>query len=293
MTEVEFPGLGISVNVPNVAFSIGSYKVYWYAIIIVAAIILCIALAVMQSKKNNFPQTLVYDFILVTIPCGFVGARIYYVICKWSYFSQDLKRIFYVHQGGLAIYGGILGGMLGLYIMCKIRKISFTAYMDYIIVYVPLAQAIGRWGNFFNQEAFGTTTSLPWGMTSDKITAYLETYCPTLDATSPVHPTFLYESICNLILFFILMWVRKKSKYAFETTSVYFVCYGVIRFFIESLRTDSLYIPGTAIRISQALSLVLALCGLFYIAYLHTKRIYRRKFPKRLYEFEESLVTEK
>lgn len=287
-TEIKFPGLGIDINVSPVAFRIGSFDVYWYGILIAAAMLLAIFLAVKDSKKLNVPTSLVYDFVLVGVPCGVIGARLYFVLFNWSYYSEDFSRIFDTRSGGLAIYGGIIGAAIGLYAMCKIRKISFTALIDFALVYVPLAQAIGRWGNFFNQEAFGTTTNLPWGMTSDSIASYLTTHCPTLDPTAPVHPTFLYESIADLILFFILVIVRKRSKFAFETACVYFAGYGFARFFIEGLRTDSLYLPNTNIRVSQLLSLILCLVALCYIIYIHAKRIRRRKFPARLYAAEEN-----
>ncbi|MBP5654391.1 MAG: prolipoprotein diacylglyceryl transferase [Clostridiales bacterium] len=285
-TNVQFPGLGINIDISPVAFSIGSFQVYWYGIIIAVAMLLAIFLGIKDSKKLNFPTSLIYDFILVAIPSGIVGARLYFVLFNLDYYMQDWSRIIDTRSGGLAIYGGVLGAALGTYIMCKIRKISFTAMGDYVIVYVPLAQAIGRWGNFFNQEAFGTTTNLPWGMTSSTISTYLAANCPYLDSTSPVHPTFLYESIADLLLFIILVIVRKKSKFAFETVCVYFIGYGFARFFIEGLRTDSLYIPNTAIRVSQLLSLVLCVVCLIYIVYIHAQRIRKRKFPARFYATE-------
>ena len=270
--EVQFPGLGIKFNVDPVAFSIGNFEIYWYGILIALALVLCIILALKQAKKNNFPDTLIYDTMLVTIPCAIIGARAYYVIFNWSTYAGNIQSIFDTRAGGLAVYGGIIACLLGLLIMCKIRKIPFTSLADYCVVYLPLGQAIGRWGNFFNQEAFGT---------------YLTRFCPELVALSPVHPTFLYESIADLIIFFVLLNVRKKSTHAFETTSAYFVLYGAARFFIEGLRTDSLYIAGTEIRVSQALSLFLVFFGLFAIAYAHLKNYERKPFPEKLYAVPE------
>ena len=287
-TEVKFPGLGINIDISPVAFNIGGFEVYWYGIIIAAAMLLAIFLGVKDSKKLNFPTSLIYDFILVAIPVGIIGARAYFILFNLEYYSQDWSRVVDTRSGGLAIYGGVLGAALGAYIMCKIRKISFTALADYVIVYVPLAQAIGRWGNFFNQEAFGTTTNLPWGMTSSTVVSYLTTHCPALDANCPVHPTFLYESLADFALFIILYIVRKRSKYAFETASVYFLGYGFARFFIEGLRTDSLYIASTNIRVSQLLSFVLCIVSVAIILIVHAKGITRRKLPTRLYEQEGS-----
>ncbi|MBR4493761.1 MAG: prolipoprotein diacylglyceryl transferase [Clostridiales bacterium] len=272
MCEVRFPFIGITIQVDPVAFRIGTFEVYWYGILIAAAMILCGWLAVRHSKSNKFSEDLVYDVLLVSLPSAIIGARLYYVFCEWEYYSQDIRRIFDTRSGGLAVYGGILGAVLGTYIMCRIRKIPFSTVLDYCIVYIPLGQAIGRWGNFFNQEAFGTTTTLPWGMTSSKISHYLETYCPDLDPSMPVHPTFLYESLCTTAIFLVLLLaVRPNSQRRFETASVYMVLYGIARFFIEGLRTDSLYLGSSNIRTSQLLSLILVFGGLALILVSHLK----------------------
>ncbi len=279
--KLSFPGLGIELDIDPVAVKIGSFEVYWYGIIIAAAMLTCFTLAVKQAKKNKFSPDLVYDLMFITLPCAIVGARIYYVIFKWDYYSQDLRRIFDTRSGGLAIYGGVIAVLLGYYIMCRIRKIPYSTVIDYLAPLLPLGQAIGRWGNFFNQEAFGTTTTLPWGMTSPEIRSYLSANCPTLDPSMPVHPTFLYESLGNVILVCILFYMRKHSKYAYETSAMYFIGYGVLRFFVEGLRTDSLYISGTPMRASQLLSVVLVIGGLLYIAWVHYKKLERRPLPER------------
>lgn len=283
LVEVKFPGLGINIDVNPVAFSIGSLEVYWYGLLIAAAIVLAVILAVKQAKSLNFPEGLVYDTILLIIPCAIIGARIYFVACNWDYYGKDLKRIFDFRSGGLAIYGGILLVFIGTCVMCYIRKIPFRELADYCVVYLPLGQAIGRWGNFFNQECFGTNTSLPWGMTSSTVQSYLSLNCPTLVSDMPVHPTFLYESIADLIIFFILLQIRKKSKVPFETSCAYFALYGSVRFFIEGMRTDSLYIGGTGIRTSQLLSLILVVAALIYIAVARYKGFTKKSFPEKLY----------
>lgn len=284
--EVKFPDIGIDINVNPVAFTLGNIEVYWYGILIALALIISVVLAIKQAKSMNFPEGLVYDTILLIIPCAIVGARAYFVACNWDYYKTDWKRIFDVRGGGLAIYGGVLLVFIGGMVMCYLRKIPFRELADYCVVYLPLGQAIGRWGNFFNQEAFGTTTTLPWGMTSSTIESYLSANCPNLVSTMPVHPTFLYESICDLIIFFILLKVRKNSKIPFETSCVYFILYGIARFFIEGLRTDSLYIGHTSIRISQVLSLVLIVAALIYMAYARANKIGKKGFPAKLYEDE-------
>ena len=283
MVEVKFPGLGIDVNVNPVAFHIGSIEVYWYGILIAFALVLSVILAVKQAKSLNFPEGLVYDTILMIIPCAIIGARLYFVACNLDYYTKHPAAIFDLRSGGLAIYGGVILVFLGGLLMCYIRKIPFRELADYCVVYLPLGQAIGRWGNFFNQECFGTNTTLPWGMTSSTIESYLRSSCPTLVSTMPVHPTFLYESLADLAIFFILLYVRKHSKIPFETSCAYFALYGTARFFIEGMRTDSLYIGNTGIRTSQLLSLILIIAALLYIAYARSQKFEKRGFPKKLY----------
>ena len=281
---VKFPGLGLEFNVSPVAFRIGSLEVYWYGLLIALALVLSVVLAVKQAKSLNFPSGLIYDTILVIIPCAIIGARLYFVACNWDYYSKNFKEIFNLRNGGLAIYGGVILVFIGGFIMCYVRKIPFKELADYCVVYLPLGQAIGRWGNFFNQECFGTTTDLPWGMTSSTIESYLEYACPNLVSTMPVHPTFLYESLADLAIFFILLYIRKHSKVPFETSCAYFALYGTARFFIEGMRTDSLYLGNTSIRISQLLSLVFVVAALLYIAYARSRKIEKKGFPAKLYE---------
>ena len=280
-TEVSFPGLGITVNIDQVAFSIFGIEVYWYGVLISLGMVLCVVLGMLHSKKNKFSSDLVFDVILVSLPCAIVGARLYYVLSEWEMYSGDLIKIFDTRSGGLAVYGGVLGAFIGTLIMCKIRKIPFSAVVDFCVVYIPLGQAIGRWGNFFNQECFGTTTTLPWGMKSSEVESYLRLYFPDLDSTMAVHPTFFYEFLATITIFFILLYVRKYSKHAFESMAVYMILYGVARFFIEGLRTDSLYIGDTGIRTSQLFSAVLVVSGVIYLVVAYKKNI------KRVYISEE------
>ena len=283
LVEVKFPGLGIDLNVSPVAFTIGSIEVYWYGILIACALVLAVLLAVKQAKGLNFPESLVYDTILMIIPCAIIGARLYFVACNLDYYSKNPGEIFNLRNGGLAIYGGVILVFIGGLVMCRLRKIPFRELADYCVVYLPLGQAIGRWGNFFNQECFGTNTNLPWGMTSATIESYLRSSCPTLVSTMPVHPTFLYESLADLAIFFILLYIRKHSKIPFETSCAYFALYGTARFFIEGMRTDSLYIGNTGIRTSQLLSLILVIAALLYIAYARARKFEKKPFPKKLY----------
>lgn len=260
---VRFPGMGIDgIEIDNVAFRIGSLIIYKYGVLIAFGMFLCVLLAILQAKKNKFSADLVIDVALVGFPAAIVGARLYYVFSEWSYYKGDILHIINIRDGGLAVIGGVLAAIFAAYILSKVRKIPAHVIFDYCIVYVPLGQAIGRWGNFFNQEAFGTNTDLPWGMISGSVSSYLEYCCPNQDPSIPVHPTFLYESLATIAIFFALLVIRNKSKFAFTTTSGYLVFYGVIRFFIEGLRTDSLYIGDTGLRLSQVTSVMMVIVGI-------------------------------
>lgn len=266
-TGVSFPGIGLN-NIPinRVAFSIGSFSVYWYGICIILAFGLCIGLAMWQASKFGLKADDVIDVSIVVIPAAVVGARLYYVASAWSEFASDPISVFNIRNGGLAVLGGVLLSILAVFILTKVKKKSVAQVFDFLIVYIPLGQAIGRWGNFFNQEAFGTNTTLPWGMISPETSAYLRAYCPGLNPDAPVHPTFLYESLATLLIFFILLAVRKRIKLPFVPVAMYFILYGTERFFVEGLRTDSLYIGNTGLRTSQVLSAILVVVGFGIIA---------------------------
>ncbi|MBN1891858.1 MAG: prolipoprotein diacylglyceryl transferase [Clostridiales bacterium] len=273
---VRFPGLGIDgIEIDNVAFRIGSIVIYKYGVLIAFGMFLCVLLAILQAKKNKFSADLVIDVALAGFPAAIVGARLYYVFSEWSYYKGDIFHIINIRDGGLAVIGGVLAAIFAGYILAKVRKIPAHVIFDYCIVYVPLGQAIGRWGNFFNQEAFGTNTDLPWGMISGGVSSYLAYYCPDQDPGIPVHPTFLYESLATMAIFFALLLIRNKSKFAFTVTSGYLVFYGVIRFLIEGLRTDSLYIGDTGLRLSQVTSVMMVIVGIALVI-ISRKRGWKR-----------------
>jgi phosphatidylglycerol:prolipoprotein diacylglycerol transferase len=212
------------------------------------------------------------DYFLLIIPLGMLGARLYYVVFQRDTAGCSLKNIFDTRSGGLAFYGGVIGGILAIIIMAKFKKHKLSRIFDFFVVYLPLGQAIGRWGNFFNQEAFGVNTNLPWGMYSNGTEAYIRSLSgversllPTLNPSQPVHPTFLYEFIANLIIFVILLQVRKRSKRPYTTMATYFLFYGSVRFLVEGLRTDPLYIAGTDFRVSQVLSAVMVAGSLIFL----------------------------
>lgn len=244
MEEIIFPGLNFKLNINNVAVNIFGIDIYWYAILIVCAFVVGIILC----KKDNGKYEIKFDDILelfvIIIPISIVCARIYFVLFKLDYYIQNPIEIFDMRDGGLAIYGGIIGAVITIILYCKKRKISALDIMDYIVPYLVLGQAIGRWGNFFNIEAHGGETTSIFRMGIIENGQYME-----------VHPTFLYESVCNLIIFIILYVLKNKRKYKGQMTYLYLALYGVIRAIIEGLRTDSLMIGN--FRVSQLLSIIL------------------------------------
>ncbi len=286
--KVSFPGLGIKdIDVNRIAVKLGSVEVYWYGVLIAVGVCLAVILAMTQAKKNKMSADLILDYGLLCVPAALVGARLYYVFSSWGDyyvkgdFGKTISNIVDFRSGGLAVYGGVIAALIAAIAMSKIRKIPISAIIDYAIIYIPLGQAIGRWGNFFNQEAFGTNTNLPWGMISTETKWYLQTYCPTLDPSQPVHPTFLYESIATILIFVGLYFIRKHSKRAYTTTASYMIFYGIVRFFIEGLRTDSLYIGETSLRTSQVVSVVLVVMGFLLIACARIFDWQRMPIPER------------
>ncbi len=211
-----------------------------------------------NDKKFGIHYDDIIDLSLILIPISFISARIYYVLFNlqsYTSFSQMLN----IKDGGLAIYGGIIGGAITAYIFCKKRNISFLDLADYIIPYVSLGQAIGRWGNFVNAEAYGTTTTLPWKMGIH-----------TGEGLQYVHPTFLYESIADFLIFLFLIKLSKNRTYKGQLLLTYALTYSFIRFFIEGLRVDSLMLGP--FRISQIVSCILFMIGIFYMIWLKRKQ---------------------
>ncbi|HEY8421316.1 MAG TPA: prolipoprotein diacylglyceryl transferase [Thermoclostridium sp.] len=241
MHYIGFPKLGIEFNLDPVAFSIGQIKIYWYGIITSLAFLVIIVGILKNSNKYGLNQDDLIDLILITTPVGIVCARIFYVLVNWSFYRNNLSEIYKIWHGGLAIYGGVIGGIITIYLFCRKRNINTLKLLDHIVVYLVLGQVIGRWGNFVNQELFGPNTDLPWGMTGDIIKRTIinsPAEFPGVDPSLPVHPLFLYESLWNLAAFFILIIFRKRKKLDGEVFSLYMISYGTARFVIDSLRFD-------------------------------------------------------
>ena len=257
---VEFPGLGIELTVSSVAFHILGVPIYWYGVLIGLGMMLAVAFALSQAKSFGIDPNRMIDVIIIGVVCGVLGARIYYIIFSDGVYNT-LYSFFNLRGGGLAIYGGVIGGAIGCIVGCKWRKVPLLPMMDLTAMGFLIGQSIGRWGNFTNQEAFGSNTDLPWGMISPATTAFLKARAAALSAEGvnvlpdmPVHPTFLYESLWCALGFLLLFLYRKHRKFNGEIALLYVVWYGLGRFFIEGLRTDSLMIAPLGVRVSQLLA---------------------------------------
>ena len=274
MNLVEFPGLwGMKFTISRVAFDVFGIPIYWYGIIIASGFLLAVLLGMKNSKLAGIEPDSVLDMVLFGAPVAIVFARLFYVVFTWELFKDNPIDIVNTRKGGLAIYGGILGALMVAYFFSKKKKVGFFSLMDFAAPYIIMAQGIGRWGNFVNQEAFGSATSLPWRMNSETVNSELMAFNSGIDlSVFGAHPTFLYESLWNFAVFFFLIWYRKRKKLDGEVFFLYMLLYGAGRFFIEGLRTDSLYL-GT-FRISQLLAAVFVIT--FTILF-----IYRRKMIKK------------
>ena len=249
---ISFPGLGIFGLNPPASFSVFGHRIYFYGVLFALGFTLGILYCARRSKDFGLKSDDFYDMVILLIPLSILCARIYFVLFRLDEFAgRPLIAYFAVWEGGIAIYGGIIGGILAIWLVTRRKKLPFLAMLDLTVFGVLIGQIIGRWGNFMNREAFGGQT---------------EIFC-RMGLTDPsghtiyVHPTFLYESLWNLVLFLGLwLWVKKgKRKYDGQMSLLYLFFYGLGRAWIEGLRTDSLYIGHTGIRVSQALSLVLVL----------------------------------
>ena len=267
MSHVEFPGLGWSFDINSTAFSIGSFEIKWYGLLIATGFLLAVIYAMVMCKKMNINRSRLLDTIIVGLIAGVIGARLYYVIFyPGDKFIKDPISIFYIHEGGLGIYGGIIGALLVGGLFAKFRKQNVLAVLDIGVLGFLIGQAIGRWGNFVNQEAFGGPTSLPWGMVSENSLA--------VSPDSPVHPCFFYESMWCVLGFIVLhIFTTKFRQYDGQTFLLYLIWYGTGRFFIEALRTDSLYVPYLPIKVSQLVAVVTILAGIVLLIVFRNRRI--------------------
>ena len=274
---VSFPGLGWEFEIDRVAFHIGSLPVYWYGILIALGFILAILYVTKRAKEFGVDPDRMLDVVLGGAIGGIVGARAYFVLLRWDYYGQNLDQIFNTRSGGMAIYGGLIGGLLVGLLMCKLRKVKAKPALDLVVGGFFIGQCIGRWGNFINVEAFGGNTGLPWGMSSPSIASYLtqheaelEAIGMNIDPNMPVHPTFLYESLWCLMGFMLIAWYTKRRRFDGELTLLYTAWYGAGRAVIEGLRTDSLM--WGPVRVSQALALVAFVTATALLIWLGQKK---------------------
>ncbi|MDR3085182.1 MAG: prolipoprotein diacylglyceryl transferase [Christensenellaceae bacterium] len=259
----------------NIAFTLFGRPIFWYGILVASAVLLGILLAAREAKRREIEPDSILDLALLTIPLAIVFARLYYVAFEWPRYASDPWSILYIWQGGIAVYGSIIGGLIALLIFAKWRKIGFWTLADIAVPSLVLGQAIGRWGNFFNQEAYGraiSDPSLQWFP--------FAVYIQALENTpqGPWHyATFFYESVSCFVIFALLYFVfRKRVKQDGNLFLIYLLLYGVERAFVEGLRTDSLYLylGDLAIRVSQALSIVLVIVSALMLYLRHRKAVY-------------------
>ena len=272
--DLRFVHLGITIEHLQNHITIFGFSIAFYGIIIGIGMLLGITLAARDAEKRGIGEDTVYDFALLGIVFGVIGARLYYVFFQWDNYRGNLLEILNLRAGGLAIYGGVIGGILSLMFYCKRKKQNFLNLADSLILGVLVGQILGRWGNFFNAEAFGRYTDSLFAMQLRRdivnpimIDSALLQHLVRVNGVDyiQVHPTFLYESVWNLCLLLFLLWYRPKKRFTGEIFFLYLGGYGLGRVWIEGLRTDSLLLPGTGIAVSQALAGVCVLVALLCI----------------------------
>jgi len=258
MYDVSFPALGWEFRINPVIQITDNFAIHWYGVIIACGLLLAVLYGYYSAPRFNVNKDKLIDCVIVGVITGVIGARLYYVLFRLDQYLDDPISILYINEGGLAIYGGIIGALAGGCITAKIKKQKIFPILDVTMLGFLIGQGIGRWGNFMNQEAFGSPTDLPWGMSSINT------------GNVPVHPCFLYESLWCLLGFVILHFYSKKhQKYSGQVFYMYLVWYGFERMIVEGLRTDSLYLPfqlfGLDIRVSQALSFCIFITGIILL----------------------------
>ena len=278
--QINFPNLGIFLENVGKNFSVFGLEIAFYGCTMAIGILVGYLLAAKEAKRTGQNPDDYLDMLLYAVFFALVGARLYYVLFKWDYYGKNLMQILNLRQGGLAIYGGIIGAFTTVYFFAKKRKLSWLQMLDTACPGLAAGQVIGRWGNFFNREAFGDYTNGLFAMQlpvsavrSGEITEKMWEHMEVINGIEfiQVHPTFLYEGLWNLGVILFLYWYRDRKKFMGERVLWYVVLYGIGRFWIESLRTDQLLIPGIGFPISQLLGAVLAIGGSMMIYLGHKK----------------------
>ena len=274
---IQFPRLGLELEIDRVAFTLGGLNIYWYGIIIAAGLLLALVFAFHYAADFGVDADRLVDVVLVGTVCAIICARAYYV--AFAPFKYDsIWDMINLRDGGIAIYGAVIGAAVFGGLACKWRKVPILPTFDLVAMGFLIGQGMGRWGNFFNQEAFGTNTNSLFGMYSRATHEYLTWWQDDLaaqgvmvDPSMPVHPTFLYESVWCFVGFFALWAFMKKRRFNGQIALLYAVWYGAGRFWIEGLRTDSLLIPGLGLRVSQVVALACVVVGLVLLVVLGKK----------------------
>lgn len=261
--EINFPNLGIYLDHVGKNISIFGFSIAYYGIVIVTGMMIAIWIAQREAKRTGQNPEQYLDLAMIGIAAGILGARIYYVIFAWDYYKDDLLNIFNIRQGGLAIYGGIIGACIAVVIYSRKKKQNFGLLMDTASMSIVFGQIMGRWGNFFNREAFGDYTNNLFAMQlpvsavrANEITQKMWDHVVTVNGVEyiQVHPTFLYESLWNVGVLLFLFWFRKRKKFNGEVFLMYLIGYGLGRIWVEGLRTDQLLLPVVGLPVSQLLS---------------------------------------
>lgn len=265
-TDIAFPHLGIYLEQVPKTFSVFGFTIAFYGLIIGTAVLCGVLMAANVAKKEDLDPDIIWDFAIYAVIFSVIGARLYYVAFSWDIYKDDLLSIFNTRRGGLAIYGGVIGAFLTLFVYARIKKMSPWKIGDCGVFGLVLGQIIGRWGNFFNREAFGEYTDSLFAMRlpleAVRVKEVTESHLAGMMAMGDVnfiqvHPTFLYEGMWNFVLLLFMLLYRKHKKFEGQMCLIYLGGYGLGRFFVEGLRTDQLLIPGTAIAVSQLLAIVL------------------------------------
>ncbi len=269
-TSIEFPNLGIHLGNVGQSISVFGFEIAYYGMIIGLGVLAGIAIAAFLAKRTGQDTEIYYDLALYEVVLSIMGARAYYVIFSWDSYKDDLLSIFNLREGGLAIYGGVLTAIITAVVYAKKKKLSFGVLADTASPGLILGQILGRWGNFFNREAFGEYTDSLFAMRlpvdavrASDITETMKEHLEVIDGISyiQVHPTFLYESLWNVCVLLIMLWWMKRKRFDGEVLCIYLLGYGLGRAWIEGLRTDQLLLPGTDIAVSQLLAIVLVIAS--------------------------------
>ncbi len=285
---IEFPNIGIHLKHVGKALTVFHFDIAFYGMIIGFAMLVGIFIAVLEARRTHQNPEDYIDLAIFSIIFAIIGARIYYVIFSWDMYKDDLLSIFNTRQGGMAIYGGVIAAVITVFVFARVKNLKAPQLLDTAVLGLVAGQMIGRWGNFFNREAFGEYTNGLFAMRlpldavrSSDVTEKMRSHIETINGTAyiQVHPTFLYESIWCLLLLIVLLIYRRHKKFHGELFLIYLAGYGVGRFWIEGLRTDQLLLPGIGWPVSQVLAGILAVVSVFLI--VHNRKMVERNKKRR------------